>query len=78
MSGENICRLCAGSGEGIYLYPIPFSMECREVNEDCRACRGSGFEPVPTFRTKQEAIERVALAMVALDLAIKAIERKSA
>lgn len=77
MSRE-ICPHCDGSGEGIYLYPVPFSTECREQNEPCRGCGGSGFEPLPTFRTKKEAIERFERAMAAMDLAINAIERRSA
>ena len=46
--GEELCRLCEGSGEG-EVWDENFGTELT----DCLQCRGTGFEPAVRFHLSQ-------------------------
>lgn len=71
-SGE-ICIRCQGAGEAFYLHELGRPGEFRSELSTCTWCKGSGFEPNPSFMSLKVSGQR---AQKALNAAIKAIDKR--
>ena len=70
---EELCPVCRGSGECAYLKSGDTFQKDGFCLDACTACRGTGFERAPTYRSLVETNESLDRAMVALDRAIAAL-----
>lgn len=75
MNSQEICPSCRGTGEGVYLRPIPYSQETSDSIEPCRSCNGTGFEQYPTLKDLKASRSSLEASIEAMDRAIEALDR---